>query len=102
MLSKMNAKLVEIQGELQEKYEVQLEDFKKELETIEASLSQLPNLFEAEKKDVEKLKVIGLPNLFASLFVNKEEKLSKEKQGMLAVQIKLEESEKTKIEIENA
>lgn len=104
MFSTMNAKQVEIQGELRKKakYEAQLEDFNKELETIEESVSQLQILFESEKKDVEKLEVIGLPNLFATLFGNKEEKLSKEKQEMLAVQIRLEENEKTKMEIETS
>lgn len=104
MFSEINAKLVVIQGELRKKakYEVQLEDFNKELETIEETLSQLRILFESEKKDVEKLELIGLTNLFATLFGNKEDKLSKEKQEMLTVQIKLEESEKTKMEIENA
>jgi DNA repair exonuclease SbcCD ATPase subunit len=104
MFSEVNAELVAIQGELRRKakYEAQLEDFKRELKTIEETLSQLGVRFEAEKKDVEKLERMGLTNLLATLSGKKDEKLSKEKQEMMAAEHQLEEAAKTKQEIEEA
>jgi hypothetical protein len=104
MFSEVNAELVAIQGELRRKakYEVQLEDFKRELETIEKTLSQLGERFESEKKDVKKLEKISLTSIMATLSGKKDEKLSKEKQEMMAAEHQLEEATKTKKEIEEA
>jgi len=104
MFSEINARLVKIQLQLRKKakYQMQLDDFIKELETIQDTQSQLQLQFESEKNDVAKLERMGLTNLIATLSGKKEEKRSKEKQEMLAVQLKLEEAEKTINEIEGA
>lgn len=104
VFSEINASLVEIKEKLQKKakYEKQLEDYGRELDTIEERLSHVRAQFELEKEDVEKLEHMTLTNLFVSLSGKKEEKLSKEQQEMIAAQHKLEEAEKTKKEIEEA
>ncbi|WP_312470323.1 hypothetical protein [Neobacillus sp.] len=104
MFSEINAKLVAIQGELQkrDKYKAQLKDYQKELETIEDTLSQLRTQIESEKEEVEKLEHFSLTNLFATLSGTKDEKLTKEKQEMIAAQHKLDKAKKTKMEIDEA
>lgn len=104
MFTEINAKLVAIQGELRkkEKYEGQLADYERELETIEEKLDLLQYQFFAEQEDVERLESFGLTKLIATLSGKKEEKLSKEKQEMIAAQHKLEEAIKTKKEINQA
>ncbi|MGG3564939.1 hypothetical protein ABES03_25395 [Neobacillus rhizosphaerae] len=104
MYTEINAKLVAIQGELRkkEKYEGQLADYERELETIEEKLDLLQYQFYTEQEDVERLERFGLTKLIATLSGKKEEKLSKEKQEMIAAQHKLEEAIKTKKEINQA
>ncbi|QOR68047.1 hypothetical protein IM538_07915 [Cytobacillus suaedae] len=104
MFSDINAKLVEIQGELRKvtKYRVQLADYEQELETIEETISQLHRQLESEQKDVIKLERVSLTNLLATLSGTKDEKLSKEKQELVVAQHKLAEAEKTKREIDDA
>ncbi|MCH1625974.1 hypothetical protein [Fredinandcohnia quinoae] len=103
MFEEINARLVEIQGELRkkDKYKKQLADYTEELRTIEEVLSQLHDQFESEREDVEKLEGMTLTNLFAKLSGRWAEKLSKEKQEMLAAQHRLEEATKTKKEIDD-
>lgn len=104
MFADINARLVAIQGERRkkEKYDSQLADYQKELETIEKTVSGLRDQFKAEKKDVDKLEHLSLANLFASISGKKEEKLSQEKKELIAAEHKLKEAEKTKREIELA
>jgi DNA repair exonuclease SbcCD ATPase subunit len=104
MFTELNTRLVEVRGELRkkEKYQLQLADYIKENEVLEERLTQLRNQFKAEQVDVEKLEGFSLTNLFATLAGTKDEKLTKEKQDLLAAQHKLEEAAKTKIEIEEA
>ncbi|MFT4414497.1 hypothetical protein ACLM5H_11615 [Fredinandcohnia humi] len=103
MFSEINAKLIDIQGELRkrDKYQAQLEDYEKELETIEDRLSQLRIQFESEQEDVEKLERISLSSILATLTGTKDEKLSKERQELISAQLKLEEAAKAKIEIDD-
>ncbi len=104
MFTEINAKLVEIQGELskENKYKVQLADYTKELKTIEKRLFQLRSQYKSEQKDVAKLERISLTNLLATLSGTKDVKLSKEKQEMITAQYRLAEAEQTKKEIEEA
>ncbi|WP_040205847.1 hypothetical protein [Neobacillus jeddahensis] len=104
MFSEINARIIEIHGELRkkEKYKSQLMDYERELATVMQTISQLQEQFEVEQEDVEKLERISLTNLFATLSGKKDEKLSKEKQEMVTAQHKLEEASKTKIEIDSA
>ncbi|MBE4906538.1 hypothetical protein IMZ08_00520 [Bacillus luteolus] len=103
MFSEINAKIVEVQGELRKatKYRVQLADYEQELETIEMTISQLHRQLESEKKDVTRLERVTLTNLLATLAGTKNEKLSKEKQELVVAQHKLAEAEKTKREIDD-
>jgi hypothetical protein len=104
MFSEINQKLVETKGALRkrDKYRIQLADYEQELEAVEEKLTLLRSQLQSEQKDVEKLEGISLTNLIATLAGNKDEKLSKEKQEMLAAQHKLSEAEKTKTEINDA
>jgi hypothetical protein len=104
VFTEINAKLVAIHGELRkkEKYEGQLADYERELETIVEKLELLQYQFYTEQEDVERLERFGLTKLIATLSGEKEEKLSKEKQEMIAAQHKLEEAIKTKKEIDQA
>lgn len=85
MYTEINTRLVEIQGNLRkkDKYEMQLADFKRELETIEERLSQLRVQFHSEQKEVEKLESVSLTNLFATLTGKKDEKLTKKNKRWL-------------------
>src|SRR5690625_2981068 len=76
------------------KWEMQLSDYKAELNEVEKVISEL--------KDVKKLERIGFTSLFQTILGVKEEKLSKEKQEVVAVQLKLKEANKTKKEIDQA
>ncbi|MBY0097812.1 hypothetical protein [Mesobacillus maritimus] len=102
MYSEINEKLVEIQGKLhkKEKYDLQLEDYKRELQIVEQELGDLRERLKSEEKDVVKLESMSLKNLVAILSGTKEEKLSKEKQEMIAAKHKLEEAVKTKMVID--
>jgi chromosome segregation ATPase len=104
VFSEINAKLVAIHEELRkkEKYQTQLEDYKRELQTIKETLFVLMEQLESEQHDVEKLEGFSLANLLATLFGKKEEKLSKEKQELIAAQHRLEQAKKTKENIDAA
>ena len=104
MFNEINTKLNAIQGDLRkkQKYNVQLEDYQDELQSIKETIAQLRVQFEEEKEDVEKLVHISLTSLLAAWFGTKDEKLAKEKQEMLVAKHKLVEAEKTKKEIEMA
>jgi len=104
MFLEINAKLVEIKGEIRkkQKYEAQLKDFHKELEIIQERLTELQILYKSEEKDVNQLKKMSLKNVVALLSGTKDEKLSKEKQELIAAGHRLEETQKTKSEIESA
>lgn len=104
MFSDINAKLVAIHEELRkiEKYQVQLEDYERELQTIKETLYELMVLLESEQQDVEKLEGFSLANLIATLSGTKEEKLSKEKQELIAAQHRMEQAKKTKEKIDAA
>lgn len=104
MFEQINERLVEIQGELRKKnkYQGQLADYKEELQAIDDVLSQMQEQFESEREDVEKLEGMTLTHLFAKLSGTKDEKLTKEKQEMIAAQHKLEEAKKTKKDLDDA
>ncbi|PFN95893.1 hypothetical protein COJ85_25285 [Bacillus sp. AFS076308] len=104
MFSEINAKLVEIQGELRkkDKYNLQMEEYKRELSMVINIIEELRARLNSEQKDVHKLESISLTNLIATLTGTKDEKLAKEKQELIVAQHKLEEAEKTKREIDKA
>ncbi|HZH62520.1 MAG TPA: hypothetical protein VEY70_23750 [Metabacillus sp.] len=104
MFSEINAKLIEIKGELRkkQKYEAQLKDFHKELEIVEKRVNQLQILYKSEEKDVNQLEKMSLKNVFALLSGTKDEILLKEKRELIVVEHRLEEANKTKSEIDSA
>lgn len=104
MFTEINAQLIEIKGDLRkkQKYEVQIEDFQKELKLVEERISELKILYKSEEKDVTQLEKMTLKNLFALLSGTKDEKLSKEKQELITAGHRLEEANKTKSEIDSA
>ncbi|WP_053368547.1 hypothetical protein [Bacillus sp. FJAT-27245] len=98
MFSEINAKLVEIKGELRKdiKYRVQLADYEQELAMIEERIAELKSQFESEEQDVKKLENFSISYLLSTLAGTKEDKLSKERQEMIAAQLKLVEARKIK------
>ncbi|MHA6252313.1 hypothetical protein [Oceanobacillus sp. CAU 1775] len=101
MYTTINNQLINIRGVIKkkQKWENQLTDYNKELLEMEAEIRRVEKQLIAEEKDVRKLERIGITNLIQTFFGSKHEKLNKEKQEVIAVQIQLEEAEKTKHEI---
>lgn len=104
MFTEINNKLIEIKGDLRkkQKFEAQIADFQKENKVVEERIAQLQMIYKSEEKDVTQLEKMTLKNLFALLSGTKDEKLSKEKQELIATKHKLEEANKTKSEINKA
>lgn len=100
----LNIELAQIKGSLgqKQKWELQLADYRKEFAGIKDTISILEKQLSAEMKDVKKLERISFTSLYQTFFGSKEEKLTKERQEVLAVQLQLEEAEKTKKEITRA
>lgn len=101
MYEAINEQLIRVRSAMskKKKWEIQLADYERELLEIEMEISRLEKQVIAEKKDVQKLERIGITNLIQTLFGSKHEKLRQEKQEVIAVQLQLEEAEKTKREI---
>lgn len=97
----INEKLIRVRGAINKKlkWEKQLADYHTELIEVENESSRLEKELIAEKKDVRRLERIGITNLIQTFFGSKHEKLRQEKQEVIAIQLQLEEAEKTKQEI---
>ncbi|MFD1446514.1 hypothetical protein [Oceanobacillus profundus] len=104
MYEEINDQLIRVRSAMskKQKWEKQLADYETELIDVEKEISRLEEQLFAEKKDVQKLERIGITNLIQTLFGSKHEKLRQEKQEVIAVQLQLEEAEKTKQEISNS
>ncbi|GAB3798594.1 hypothetical protein [Virgibacillus kimchii] len=104
MLGDINDRLERISERMKKKrkWEMQLSDYKAELSDVEKMISGLEDQLTDEMKDVKKLERIGFTNVFRAILGIKEEKLNKEKQEVVAVQLKLKEANKTKKEIVQA
>ncbi|WP_138919095.1 hypothetical protein [Ornithinibacillus scapharcae] len=101
MFQEINDQIVKMKADLHRKYKInlQLEDFEAELLGMENTIHQLRSQLEDEKGDVKKLEGFSITNFFSTITGTKYEKLDKEKQEVLAVQLQLEEAEKTRKEI---
>ncbi|WP_042142860.1 hypothetical protein [Paucisalibacillus sp. EB02] len=101
MLKKINEEIVQIKGELhrKKKLELQLNDFQHERYEMEQTITKLKNQLTNEKRDVKKLEGLSITNIFSTISGTKYEKLDKEKREVMAVQLQLEEAEKTISEI---
>lgn len=104
MFLDINEKLVKIQELLRkkEKYQVQLNGYEREWESIQETIRQLERTLQSEEKDVKRLEGISLASLFAALSGTKEEKLAKEKEELVVVQYRLEQATRTKKDIEES
>ncbi|MGM8215089.1 hypothetical protein ACLIA0_05865 [Bacillaceae bacterium W0354] len=104
MINQLNEHLVHIKAALRrkKKWNSQLADYKDELNAIERNISSLEQQLVDEKADVKKLEGISMTNLFSTLLGKKDEKLLKEKEEVVAVQLKLEEARKNKNEVQAA
>ncbi|NRD81075.1 hypothetical protein HPT25_27670 [Bacillus sp. BRMEA1] len=102
MFLEINEKLVKIQEKLRkkEKYQLQLNEYEKEWESIQETVRQLEKTLHSEEKDVKRLEGISLVRLFAELSGTKEEKLAKEKEELVLAQYRLEEAMRSKNHIE--
>ncbi|RKQ35520.1 hypothetical protein [Oceanobacillus halophilus] len=104
MANRIREQLIQVKSDLRRKnkWEMQKSDYENELADVEKFISDLTNQLKEEKKDVEKLEGTSISGLFHSLFGNKDEKIEKEKQEVVAVQVELEEAKKTKKELEQS
>lgn len=104
MFIEINEKLVKIQEQLhkKEKYQLQLNEYEKEWESIQETIRQLEKTLQSDEKDVKRLEVISLASLFAALSGTKEEKLAKEKEELVLAQYRLEQATQTKKDIEES
>ncbi|MDP4083128.1 MAG: hypothetical protein Q8934_00775 [Bacillota bacterium] len=104
MFLEINEKLVKIQVLLRkkEKYQVQLNEYEREWESIQETIRQLEKTLQSEEKDVKRLEGISLASLFAALSGTKEEKLVKEKEELVIAQYRLEQATRTLKDIEES
>lgn len=94
MFTQLNERLTNMK-ELQrksEKLQKQLAAYKQELEEKEVFLKEYKSKVEQEQKDVEKLTGLSLSNLLLSIIGTKDNRLNKEKQELVAAQLKYEEA----------
>ncbi|GAA5416685.1 hypothetical protein Pryu01_01723 [Paraliobacillus ryukyuensis] len=84
----------------------ELEKYKKALNKVEAEYDQLVlqenryrKKLEEEKVDVEKLEGVSLTSLFVTLVGKKDDRLLKEKEEVLAAQLRFEEAKAAKQEV---
>ncbi|WP_068672890.1 hypothetical protein [Oceanobacillus sp. Castelsardo] len=98
---KHNQELIELKTKIRKKkkWQLQIVDYENELTIIEENISLLSNQLTEEEKDVARLEGLSFTNLVQTLLGNKVEKLEKEKQEVLAVQIQLNEAKKHKKDI---
>ncbi|RDW18652.1 hypothetical protein CWR48_10015 [Oceanobacillus arenosus] len=100
-LDNLNIELAQIKGKLsqKQKWEMQLADYRKDFINVKDTIAAIEKQLSAEMKDVKKLEGISFSSLFQTFFGSKEEKLTKEKQEVIAVQLQLKKLEKTKSEL---
>lgn len=101
MIQDLNSQMMKVKTDLQrkKKLNLQLEDYQRELHFIEKNITNLKLKLSDEKADVKKLEGFSITNFFSTISGTKYEKLDKENQEVLAVQLQLEEAEKTKKEL---
>jgi hypothetical protein len=104
MYQELNEQLVYVKSELhrKKKLNLQLNDFREELSNIEFTTGQLRRQLREEKADVRKLEGFTIANFFSTISGTKYEKLDRENREVLAVQLQLEEAEKTRNEINDS
>ncbi len=101
MIEQLNEHLVHLNGakRRKKKWEIQLNDYEAELNQINQNIAELEKQLVKEIKDVRKLEGISMTNLFSTLLGRKYEKLEKEKQEVVALQLKLEDKKQNRDEI---
>jgi hypothetical protein len=98
---KLNQELIGLKTKIRKKkkWQLQIIDYENELTVIEENISLLSSQLKEEEKDVEKLEGLSFTNFVQTLLGNKVERLEKEKQEVLAIQIHLNEAKKHKKDI---
>lgn len=104
MVDRLNEELIQVKADLRKKnkWKNQVTDYERERTEIDNIISNLKKQLVEEEKDVEKLEGFSISGVFLALKGSKEEKIEKEKQEIIAVQLELQEAEKTKKELEKA
>jgi len=104
MIERLNEHLVHLKSakRRKKKWEIQLKDYEAELNAMNHNIQTLENQLKKEVKDVQKLEGISMANLFSTLLGKKHEKLEKEKQEVVAIQLKLEDAKQNREEIKQA
>ncbi|WP_042224282.1 hypothetical protein [Oceanobacillus manasiensis] len=104
MADRLNSELIQVKADLRRKnkWQKQVKDYETELAEIEGIIKNLTKRLREEEKDVEKLEGFSISSLFQTLKGNKEEQIEKEKQEVVAVQLELQEAQKTKKELDQA
>lgn len=104
MILNLNDQIIQVKGKIRQKYKLdsQLQDYYSELSEIETTINHLNAQLAEEKADVRKLEGFHIANFFSTITGTKYEKLDKENREVLAVQLQLEEAEKTRNEVRNA
>ncbi|WP_339214077.1 hypothetical protein [Ornithinibacillus sp. FSL M8-0202] len=101
MILNLNDQIIQVKGKIRQKYklESQLQDYYSELSEIENTINRLNTQLMEEKADVRRLEGFHIANFFSTITGTKYEKLDKENREVLAVQLQLEEAEKTRDEV---
>lgn len=86
---------------MKQKWEIQLEDYRKERYQVEKNVEKLKEQLQSEIADVDRLEGVSFKNLIFTLSGKKLEKLEKEKEEVMSAQLHLQEARKTKAEIEH-
>ncbi|NAP00631.1 hypothetical protein FRY77_32145 [Halomonas sp. MG34] len=104
MVDRLNEELILVKADLRRKNKLQnqVTDYERERTEIDSIISNLKKQLVEEEKDVEKLEGFSISGLFLALKGSKEEKIEIEKQEVIAVQLELQEAEKTKKELDQA
>ncbi|MEN2768425.1 hypothetical protein [Ornithinibacillus xuwenensis] len=97
MLHELNEQLIQVKGDIRRKKKLnrQLEDYQNEKAELLIVIDKLRKQLKEEKADVEKLEGISIHNFFSTITGTKYEKLDKENQEVITVQLQLEEANKT-------
>lgn len=96
MLEELNSRLSKVkeQRRKKEKWQNQQVAYQKDLAEKQRTQTVLKEKLNEEEADVEKLSSLSLTNLFVTLIGKKEDRLDKENQDVLVVQLKLNETSK--------
>ena len=93
-MQSLNHELINVKEKLRQKkkWETRLKNVLDKIEAEERKLEKLQQKTEREQKDVDKLEGLSVASIFYALMGRKLEKLDKEKQELIAAQLKYKEA----------